>query len=231
MRALVVSLAALALLAACGAGGEEPTATLSADQIQTEAVETYAAFLTATAQAVPSETPTTVETPTPSATDTAAATSTAAATTVPTSSCYGLTFVSDVTIPDNSKLAPDEQFTKTWRVRNSGSCVWDSGFAFRFTGGEAMGGTSVTLEDSVLAGRETDLSVELTAPETAGTYRGNWRMTTASGSYFGDEVYVLIVVGDATVTPTVKASASPTVGVTPSATPSPTDTPSETPEP
>jgi hypothetical protein len=126
-------------------------------------------------------------------------------------------------------MTPGQKFTKTWRVRNSGSCAWAGGFKFNFTGGEAMGGASATLESAVQAGNETDLSVAMTAPSTAGTYRGNWRMATASGAIFGDEVYVLIVVGGATASATVSASATPSPS--PTATLAPTDIPTETPEP
>ncbi|MGA9532300.1 MAG: NBR1-Ig-like domain-containing protein [Anaerolineales bacterium] len=220
-RSIALSLASILLLSACGGSGEEPTATMSAEQIQTQAVETFAAYITETAQAMPTETPAPTETPVPTATNTPAPTNTVAATTAPTSSCYGLTFVSDVTIPDNTNMTPGQKFTKTWRVRNSGSCAWDSGFKFNFTGGEAMGGSSVTLGSAVQPGKETELSISLTAPSTAGTYRGNWRMTTSTGTYFGDEVYVLIVVGDATATATSVATAVP------SATTVPTEAPTE----
>lgn len=204
------------LLAACGPGAEQTTPTLSVEQIQTQAVATFAADLTSTALAMPTDTPTPTETPTPSATSTPAGTSTSTSVgVIPTASCYGLTYVSDVTIPDNTNMTPGQTFTKTWRVRNSGSCAWQAGFNFRFTSGEAMGGTTVALQSAVQPGAETNLSVELTAPGTPGTYRGNWRMTTASGTFFGDEVYVLIVVGSATATATSA----------PSATPAPTDTP------
>lgn len=207
-RSIALLLTSVLLLSACGGSAEEATPTLSAEQIQTQAVETFAAYMTSTAQAMPTETPSPTETQMPTATSTPAATNTAAPTAVPTSTCYGLTFVSDVTIPDNTNMVPGKQFTKTWRVRNSGSCAWDTGFKFNFTGGEAMGGSSVTLNSAVQPGKETDLSVSLTAPSSAGTYRGNWRMSTGSGTYFGDEVYVLIVVGSSTATATTQASAT-----------------------
>jgi hypothetical protein len=214
------------LLSACGSGAAEATPTLSVEAIQTRAVAIFASDLTQTALAMPSPTPTPTDTPSPTATSTPAPTDTpatllaTAASSMPTSSCYSLAFVADVTIPDNTTMTPGQNFTKTWRVKNNGSCTWEAGFKFSFTGGEAMGATPLALANAVSKGTETELSVALTAPTTPGTYRGNWRMAMASGSYFGDEVYVLIVVGSSTA-----ISSTLTITVTPTATGTPTETP------
>ncbi|HEY77099.1 MAG TPA: hypothetical protein G4O00_13155, partial [Thermoflexia bacterium] len=32
-------------------------------------------------------------------------------------------FVADVTVPDNSTFPPNTPFTKTWRLRNTGTCT------------------------------------------------------------------------------------------------------------
>lgn len=213
------------LLSACGLGAVDATPTLSVEAIQTQAVATFAADQTQTALAIPSLTPTLTDTPSPTATSTLTATETpaslpaTAAGSLPTSSCYSLAFVADVTIPDNTTITPGQKFTKTWRVKNNGSCTWEAGFKFGFTGGEAMGATPLTLNIAVSTGADTELSVALTAPTTPGTYRGNWRLSTASGSYFGDEVYVLIIVGGTSIPSTS------TVTVTPTATGIPTETP------
>jgi hypothetical protein len=134
---------------------------------------------------------------------------------IPTSNCYSMAFVSDVTTPDNTTMNPGEEFTKTWRVRNNGSCTWEAGFRLIFLGGESMAGSSMTLEGPINPGTETELSVALTAPTAAGTYRSNWIMTDFGGTYFGDEVYVLIVVsGSATATPEIQPSATLTATAT-----------------
>ncbi|HLO18007.1 MAG TPA: hypothetical protein VK206_24465, partial [Anaerolineales bacterium] len=107
------------LLSACGAtaGDLTPTLTVNPDEIRTQAVSTFSAGLTATAFAAPSNTP--APTLTPLATFTPLATSTGGVvfgSTLPaTASCYGLTFVSDVTIPDNTPVTPSQSFTKTWK--------------------------------------------------------------------------------------------------------------------
>jgi hypothetical protein len=65
---------------------------------------------------------------------------------------------------------------------------------------------------SVAAGAVTDISVAMTAPSKSGTLRGNWRMSTASGQFFGDEVYVQVVVGGGSVATNTGAAATSTTG-------------------
>ena len=77
-----------------------------------------------------------------------------------------------------------------------------------------MGATSFTLPAAVAAGTTYDISVPMTAPSTPGTVRGNWRVSNTTGQFFGDEVFVQIVVGGAaaaTSTPSApEATATPT---------------------
>jgi Ig-like domain from next to BRCA1 gene len=213
------------LLSACGATPAEltPSVTINPDEIRTQAVGTFAADLTLTAFVAVTNTP--IATITPLATFTVAPTTGGVAvnTVPPTASCYGLSFVSDVTIPDNTPVTPGQAFTKTWKVKNAGSCAWDAGFKFVFTGGEQMGGATVTLPSAVAAGAVYDISVPLTAPNKSGTLRGNWRMQTGAGQFFGDEVYVQVVVGGgAAATNTGAAATSTTSPATNTVTATPT---------
>jgi hypothetical protein len=216
------------LLSACGASELDltPTVTVNPDEIRTQAVSTFAADLTLTAAAAPTNTPAATVTPlasfTPLATLAGAvgAGTTAPAVAAGTASCYGLSFVSDVTIPDNTPVTAGQTFTKTWKVKNAGSCAWDAGFKFAYVSGEQMGGTTFTLPASVAAGAVTDISVSLTAPNKTGTLRGDWRMSTAGGQFFGDQVYVQVVVGGGAAatstggaaTATSTATGTPTTG-------------------
>jgi hypothetical protein len=208
-KTIYVLLASILILTACGGSNADATPTLSPEQIQTQAVAAFSAALTQTALAAPTQT----LFPTPTMQPTSAAPATSPAITLPaitqnvvavspTASCYQLRYVSDVSIPDNTPMSPGQTFTKTWKVKNIGSCAWDAGFKFAFTGGEAMNGATYTLPSSVASGAEIDISVALTAPTNkTGAIRSNWRMSTAGGQFFGDEVYVLIAVGGATLTP------------------------------
>ena len=98
----------------------------------------------------------------------------------PTSACDQGQFIKDVTIPDGTTFAPGETFTKTWRIRNTGTCTW-SGYSLVFDSGDAMNGTSPTPIGTVATGQDVDLSVNLTAPATNGSYRGYWRIRNPSG--------------------------------------------------
>jgi hypothetical protein len=219
---IILALGAI-LIASCG-GGNAPEATpsMSVEQIQTYAVATFSSALTLTALAAPSNTPLptlNLTTPLAPLATTAAGTPLAPATTaapvggVATTSCYGLTFVSDVSIPDNTQMDPGETFTKTWKVQNSGSCAWDAGFKFQSTGGNAMGASAFTLPASVAPGATYDISVAMTAPSTPGTVRGNWRMSNTTGQFFGDEVFVQILVGGAAAA--TNTSSAPEATATP----------------
>ena len=226
---IILALGAI-LIASCGGGNvPEATPTFSVDQIQTYAVATFSSDLTMTAIAAPTDTPVPTETPAPTL---AVATSTGGipfgAGTTPaapvggaasTSSCYGLTFVSDVSIPDNTQMDPGETFTKTWKVQNSGSCAWEAGFKFQSTGGNNMGASAFTLPSSVAAGATYDIPVPMTAPNAAGTVRGNWRMSTAAGQFFGDEVFVVIVVGSGAAAPAATNTTEPAATAETSTTP------------
>jgi methionine-rich copper-binding protein CopC len=150
-----------------------------------------------------------------------------------TSSCDNAVFVADVTIPDNTVIAKSTTFTKTWTLRNSGSCAWSATYKLKFVSGEQMGGASVAVGETVASGSTTNLSISMTAPATAGTYTGYWRMINDDGTFFGEAVYVKIVVGSATTTTTTTVTATTIATNTPwiiTATPEPSATP-ETPVP
>lgn len=204
-------------LSACAGNAPQDTPTPTAvdvNMVRTQAVQTFSADLTQTAILAPTDTPT--STPSPAPTFPPLATSTGALTPLATTigggatACYGMTFVSDVNVPDNTQMNPGQAFTKTWKVQNTGTCAWDAGFKFMFTSGNSMGGTAYTIPSSVAAGAVVEISVAMTAPTTPGKAQGNWRMSTAGGQPFGNEVYVLIVVGGAGTTATATATATPT---------------------
>jgi len=222
---ILIILAVLGSLAlsACGAGTPAPTPTLGVEAIQTSAVSTFAAGLTQTASALPTNTPTSTPTFTPTSTSTLATPLASLGGAIPTVSCYGMIGIRDVTVQDNAPMLPGQAFIKTWLVKNSGTCAWETGFKLVFTGGDAMGGATLVLDKPVSPGAEVELSIAMTAPNKTGSVRGNWHMSTAAGAYFGDELFVLINLSGATTTVTSTATVTATAG-TATATPTPTET-------
>lgn len=101
--------------------------------------------------------------------------------------CNLAKFLSDITIPDGTVFEPGETFTKTWRLKNVGSCAWTSGYDIVFSGGDAMDApASVQLTaGTVNPEQNVDISVDLTAPSASGTYRGNWQLRDPSDVLFG----------------------------------------------
>ncbi len=126
----------------------------------------------------PTATPTVTGTP-PTPTPTKSAT-------VPPAACDRAQFVSDVTVPDGTAFAPGIAFTKTWRLKNIGTCTWTTGYSLMFDSGEKMGGPdTAAMPTNVAPGQTVDITINLTSPTTAGSYRGYWKFKNASGVPFG----------------------------------------------
>jgi len=53
--------------------------------------------------------------------------------------CYRAQFITDITVPDGTKYAPGTAFTKVWRLKNTGTCEWDTSFDIAYESGELMG--------------------------------------------------------------------------------------------
>ncbi len=198
-KQLAISLALLAALALTACGPSEAELQSTAAAVQTGAAQTVSAQFTqnaaltpsATTTPTPSNTPTVTMTPTagtPSATATRSVSSggTGGSGGTAGGGCDAMAFVSDVTVPDGSDYAAGATFTKTWRVRNSATCTWSTSYSVVFVSGSQMGATSPqALTASVAPGSTLDISVNMTAPSTNGSYTGYWALRNASGENFG----------------------------------------------
>lgn len=83
-------------------------------------------------------------------------------------------FVADVTIPDNSKIGAGTMFTKTWRVTNTGTCIWASDYKLSHYSDERMNAPASVPLPITYPGQTADISVNLTAPNSLGIHRGNF---------------------------------------------------------
>jgi hypothetical protein len=103
-------------------------------------------------------------------------------------------YVADVTIPDDTPLAPGQSFIKTWRVRNTGKRPWGKGFRLVFVKGTAMTTQHSVALPACTPGQEVEISIEQTAPTRRGTYFGDWKMRDDQGNLFGEILFLRIVV-------------------------------------
>jgi len=86
----------------------------------------------------------------------------------------------DVTIPDGTRASPSQKFTKTWRFINNGNCPWVN-YTLVFAAGDQMGAPLSAPIPQTEAKAQVDISVELTAPPTDGSYTGYFTLHTAEG--------------------------------------------------
>jgi len=171
------------------------TPTLSPQDIQTMSAQTLNAILHQTQAAGGNTTPgiipantdlpavptyTGTNPPPPAATFTPTVT----ATPVP---CNWVQFISDVTIADNWETSPADHFTKTWRLKNIGSCTWTSGYSLVFDHGDQMSApaSQQLTAGTVAPGATIDVSVNLLSPATPGTYQGYFKLRASDATIFG----------------------------------------------
>lgn len=186
------------------------TAVISTAEAMRFATATAAAqtAVAASAQAnaaspTPEASPTGQTTPTPTAGTT---TPTVPLTAVP--GALRVIFVDDVSVKDGTVFAPNQAFTKTWRIRNGGTATWTTDFNLIFTSGDQLGAPArLPIVNPVAPGADVELSINMVAPATPGRYLSNWMMQDASGNRFGLDpnasypIYVDISVAGGTTTP------------------------------
>ena len=169
---------------------EVPAATDVAVSVSTEVATTE------TSATLPTETAT-VGTPAP---------------TNPPDCTNSASFVTDVTIPDNSTVTGGAIFTKTWRISNTGTCVWGPGYTLTHYSDERMGAPDSVALDITPGGQTADISVDLVAPNSVGTHRGNFVIKNPAGLIMqvdDDSRLWLIINVASTVTATATATVTP----------------------
>lgn len=92
----------------------------------------------------------------------------------------------DVTIPDGTVMVPGENFMKTWRLENVGSCTWTRLYAVTFFSGNSMHAIQNNpLPQPIQPGGIVDLTVAMVAPMEPGVYQSNWMLSNEAGDLFG----------------------------------------------
>jgi hypothetical protein len=77
--------------------------------------------------------------------------------------CNQAQFISE-TIPDGTEFSAGQDFDKSWRLKNVGTCTWNTSYKMIFADGDKMGGpSSKNLTISVAPGEQYDFLIDLTA--------------------------------------------------------------------
>jgi polar amino acid transport system substrate-binding protein len=132
----------------------------------------------------------------------------------------GMAYVADLNLDDQNMAAPPvmnlgQDFTKSWRVLNSGTCTWAPDFELVYVNGNraeaAMGGQPVAVGQAVPPGGTLDISANLRAPQAYGVFQGFWQMRDSGKRLFGETVWVGIQIPDPNppAPPPVAASVNP----------------------
>ncbi len=197
------------VLTACGGQPTQVTLIPTTPPASPEASATQALD---TETATQEDIPVTGETP-------VAETVTPGATVIPTvfvpenaADCTNLgSFVSDVTIPDNTPVAAGATFTKIWRVQNKGTCIWWSGYTLTHYSENAMSAPASVPLPVTNPGETADISVDLVAPSVPGSYRGNFVIKNPEGLIMQiDEDSRLWLIINVTAAPTSTPTATAT---------------------
>jgi len=105
-----------------------------------------------------------------------------------------LTFIEDITVPDNSFITYGSTIDKQWLVQNSGTCNWNADFRLRHVGGATLGASEEMALFPARAGTQAIIQILFTAPFTDGEYESAWQAFDPFGLTFGDPIYIRIIV-------------------------------------
>ncbi len=124
----------------------------------------------------------------------------------PTTDCSPSEFdsallIAHITLPDGTAVSPGEALVKTWRMRNTGSTTWGSGYQLVFLSGEQMDAPATANVPATSPNQEVDISINLVAPLTGGDHIGYWRLRNPQGTYFGPLIWVSLHVPDGAPSP------------------------------
>ncbi len=105
-----------------------------------------------------------------------------------------LQYLEDLTYPDFSEVKPGEVIEKQWKVKNGGTCNWDTAYSLQFIGGDQMSAASPQSLVPARNGTETIISLQFTAPSEPGRHSSHWKAFDPNGQPFGDSLYLDIMI-------------------------------------
>lgn len=103
--------------------------------------------------------------------------------------CNAAQFIADVNFPDPPNgpiLERGATFTKTWKIKNVGTCTWNTSYSVVWVGGNRLNApTSTPLPKTVSPGETVNISVTMQAPSQDGDFRAYFMLRSSQGVLFG----------------------------------------------
>ncbi|XP_012993882.1 protein ILRUN isoform X3 [Esox lucius] len=75
-----------------------------------------------------------------------------------------------------------------------GAQAWPPGVCLKYIGGDQFGHVNMVMVRSLEPQEISDISVQMRSPTAPGMYQGQWRMSTATGLFYGDVIWVILSV-------------------------------------
>ena len=172
-RLMIVAAMTAVVLSACNALGQSPTATLAPTSTDTP--------IPIPTQVIATEPPATEP---PAMAETTATISPTADIPRPTNApdcANSASFVADITIPDNTEVEGGATFVKTWRIANTGTCIWGPDYTLTHYSEERMGAPASVPLAVTFPGQTLDISLSLTAPNSIGKHQGYFAIKNPKG--------------------------------------------------
>lgn len=146
------------------------------------------ALYTAAAQSIQAQTPTqaaaTATLMSPTATQTTVPQMTATTTPAAEECQDSAQYINDDGI-DGTTYTPNTPFTKTWTVKNTGSCTWDDRYLVAYISGPTMtqqpGYFFVPQGYTVAPEQTVNISIGMTSPSQDGNYKSYWGLQRENG--------------------------------------------------
>jgi hypothetical protein len=86
----------------------------------------------------------------------------------------------------NKPMPPNEHFSMSWTLQNTGTCTWDSSYVIAFVSGYRMARSAsypiVTEGDTVASGQSTIVNISMVAPQDTGTHQAMWQLQSRDGT-------------------------------------------------
>jgi hypothetical protein len=89
-------------------------------------------------------------------------------------------------VGENRPIPPNEHFTVSWSLKNTGTCIWDSSYVIAFVSGYRMSQSAshpIVAEGVTIApGEGTIVNISMVAPETTGGHHAVWQLQSGNGT-------------------------------------------------